>query len=399
MDSPNSISSLSCTAHTKPHGHQLSAGERFNGVEARSFPSTHAIFSVRQLFSLPWRRNLLALSRVPSDSMHGKFQLPILPASSFNATALDMSSTCVSSPNAQETVPPNRTVAYSMQNRVVIPSVSLMQLTIGQPSQREAPILAPLLDFQSTNSNIPTPMGLFIGNVPMQPNGLPDKFVESFNKSSRKTLHLVPPSTQNGDVIVRPTLEMIKLRHLPIEYWTDDGLGIVASEVGKPLYPDAITKARTRLDFACICILLDISSKPPRHVIIMARKEDGGEVPCKVDVEYEWIPPKCVKCMCLGHSTGSCSMTKTTMKLPVAVFVQKSIVNHDKLSSTKVSIPQPRALEIVEEVAEPTTSHELSNPIPMITAKGPKKRSPQMVLHDKCECLEREGSQPPDHQV
>ncbi|KAL0449134.1 UNVERIFIED_CONTAM: hypothetical protein Slati_1469800 [Sesamum latifolium] len=48
----------------------------------------------------------LALSRVPSDSMHGEFRLPILSVSSFNATTLDMSSTiasstCSSSPNAQ----------------------------------------------------------------------------------------------------------------------------------------------------------------------------------------------------------------------------------------------------------------------------------------------------------
>ncbi|KAL0395054.1 UNVERIFIED_CONTAM: hypothetical protein Slati_4471600 [Sesamum latifolium] len=43
---------------------------------------------------------------------------------------------------------------------------------------------------------------------------------------------------------------LIKLRHLPVEYWTNEGLSIVASVIGKPLYPDAITKACTRLNFA-----------------------------------------------------------------------------------------------------------------------------------------------------
>ncbi|KAL0367297.1 UNVERIFIED_CONTAM: hypothetical protein Sradi_3619800 [Sesamum radiatum] len=42
----------------------------------------------------------------------------------------------------------------------------------------------------------------------------------------------------------------IRLRHLPVELWTDEGLSTVASGVGKPLYPDAITRACTRLDFA-----------------------------------------------------------------------------------------------------------------------------------------------------
>ncbi|KAK4382280.1 hypothetical protein Sango_2887100 [Sesamum angolense] len=42
----------------------------------------------------------------------------------------------------------------------------------------------------------------------------------------------------------------IKLRHLPVELWTTDGLSTVASGIGRPLYPDAITRACTRLDFA-----------------------------------------------------------------------------------------------------------------------------------------------------
>ncbi|KAL0295154.1 UNVERIFIED_CONTAM: hypothetical protein Sradi_6849100 [Sesamum radiatum] len=61
----------------------------------------------------------------------------------------------------------------------------------------------------------------------------------------------------------------IKLRHLPVELWTTDGLSIVASGVGKPLYPDAITRACTRLDFARVCVMLDISAKLLKHIVIM----------------------------------------------------------------------------------------------------------------------------------
>ncbi|KAK4380931.1 hypothetical protein Sango_3017500 [Sesamum angolense] len=55
----------------------------------------------------------------------------------------------------------------------------------------------------------------------------------------------------------------IKLRHLPVEMWTNEGLSTVASGIGKPLYPDAITRACTRLDFARVCVMLDISSNYP----------------------------------------------------------------------------------------------------------------------------------------
>ncbi|KAL0294858.1 UNVERIFIED_CONTAM: hypothetical protein Sradi_6864400, partial [Sesamum radiatum] len=105
----------------------------------------------------------------------------------------------------------------------------------------------------------------------------------------------------------------IKLKQLPIEYWMEEGLSVVASGIDKLLYPDAITKAYTRLDFARVCVMLNISSKLPKHIVILT-PDEGREVPCKVDVEYEWVPQKCATCMCLGHSTASCPSMKPTTK-------------------------------------------------------------------------------------
>ncbi|KAL2251923.1 UNVERIFIED_CONTAM: hypothetical protein Sindi_2314600 [Sesamum indicum] len=116
----------------------------------------------------------------------------------------------------------------------------------------------------------------------------------------------------------------IKLRHLPVELWTEEGLSIVASGVGKPLYPDAITRACTRLDFARVCVMLDVNSKMPKHIIIMTPDEEGGELPCKIDVEYEWLPPRCTSCMTLGHSAKECTVNKPkSIKPPVNVYVPK----------------------------------------------------------------------------
>ncbi|KAL0298099.1 UNVERIFIED_CONTAM: hypothetical protein Scaly_3072900 [Sesamum calycinum] len=115
----------------------------------------------------------------------------------------------------------------------------------------------------------------------------------------------------------------IRLRHLPVEFWTDEGLSTVASGVGRPLYQDTITRTCTRLDFARVCVMLDISSTLPKHLIIMMPKEDGNEVPCKVEVEYEWVPPKCKTCISLGHTTAACPESKKVEKPPVAVYVQK----------------------------------------------------------------------------
>ncbi|KAL0420570.1 UNVERIFIED_CONTAM: hypothetical protein Slati_3079900 [Sesamum latifolium] len=185
---------------------------------------------------------------------------------------------------------------------------------------------------------------IYIGNVPLTTgSNSTDKIATAFHNSSRKTLSFIPPTLQNGEVIVRPSLNVIrdgshggpplswlvfgkktvfsslerlcsvclaegtrgygyfqwllllpvqndnryggaytgtmwiKLRHLPVELWTNEGLSIVASGIGRPLYPDAITRACTRLDFARVCIMLDISSKLPKHIVIMVPQEDGGE--------------------------------------------------------------------------------------------------------------------------
>ncbi|KAL2224856.1 UNVERIFIED_CONTAM: hypothetical protein Sindi_2939400, partial [Sesamum indicum] len=117
----------------------------------------------------------------------------------------------------------------------------------------------------------------------------------------------------------------IKLRNLSTEYWTSEGLSTVASVVGKPLYPDAITRACTRLDFARVCVMIDTNQKLTKHIVVMTPDEDGGETPCKVDVEYEWLPPKCAKCMKMGHTTKECATNKPEKptKPPVKVYVPK----------------------------------------------------------------------------
>ncbi|XP_011074609.1 uncharacterized protein LOC105159296 [Sesamum indicum] len=114
--------------------------------------------------------------------------------------------------------------------------------------------------------------------------------------------------------------------HLPVELWTEEGLSTAASGIGKPLYPDAITRACTRLDFAWVCVMLDVSSNLPKHIIIMTPDEEGGETPCKIDVEYEWIPPKCTSCLTLGYSAKDCEIHKSSrpIKPPVTVYIPKT---------------------------------------------------------------------------
>ncbi|KAL0439855.1 UNVERIFIED_CONTAM: hypothetical protein Slati_2468500 [Sesamum latifolium] len=211
----------------------------------------------------------------------------------------------------------------------------------------------------------------------------------------------------------------IKLRHLPIEYWIEDGLSIVASGIGRPLYPDAIRKACTRLDFARVCIMLDFSSTLPKHIVVMAPKEDGSESPCRVDVEYEWILNKCTTCCSLGHSTPHCPSTRKPRQPPVKVFVQKPLgqktapplMNPDEMHNKDKEVPlactEPSTA--VETVPSPPVDEGLDNDtigkgkevhlcylMMMIQLNGVLNlAAPRVVLNDTCCCLECAWSQSP----
>ncbi|KAL2246374.1 UNVERIFIED_CONTAM: hypothetical protein Sindi_2905600 [Sesamum indicum] len=290
------------------------------------------------------------------------------------------------------------------------------------------------------------PTGLFVGNIPLNANlnvNVDDKTADAFNNSSRRTLSYIPPTIQNGEVVVRPTMETIlngstkwkttaigyllgkrpyfyhvkdftfsvwpglqevkatsnsffffqfktvaymeeaieggpwlfqgqpivlqkwepgmamrklkhtqvpvwiKMRHLPVELWTEEGLSMVGSGIGKPLYSDAITRACTRLDFARVCVMLDVSSNLPKHIIIMTPDEEGGEIPCKIDVEYEWLPSKCTSCMALGHSAKDCVLNKPSkpIKPPVAIYVPKKGPAEPTMLHDQEITPPPRGVE------------------------------------------------------
>ncbi|KAL0355764.1 UNVERIFIED_CONTAM: hypothetical protein Sradi_4023300 [Sesamum radiatum] len=156
-------------------------------------------------------------------------------------------------------------------------------------------------------------------------------------------------------------LVWIKLRHLPVELWTTEGLSTVASGVGKPLYPDAITSACTRLDFAHVCVMLDITSKLPKDIVIMVPREDGSELACKVDIEYEWLPPKCNACMSLGHSTTECPTTKPKPPL-VLVYVQKTTARPQKPCTEEVK-PQPSRQVHKPRELRPTVLNGVENSV------------------------------------
>ncbi|XP_011100863.1 uncharacterized protein LOC105178975 [Sesamum indicum] len=75
--------------------------------------------------------------------------------------------------------------------------------------------------------------------------------------------------------------------------------------------------------------------------------EEGGETPCKIDVEYEWIPPKCTSCKTLGHAAKDCALNKPSkpIKPPVAVYVPKTGLGRPPPVHDQEIIPPTRGVD------------------------------------------------------
>ncbi|KAK4400796.1 hypothetical protein Sango_1185700 [Sesamum angolense] len=203
---------------------------------------------------------------------------------------------------------------------------------------------------------------IYIGKVKLQSYYV-DNIAGAFLQSSRKTLQFIPPTRQNGEIVIRPTKEVVDngskkwysttvgyflgkrpyfpqlenfartnwkgLQHvlasssgffffrfhsrLAMEDvieggpWLFQGLSTVASGVRTPLYADGITKACSRLDFARVCVMLSFDSELPKHLVVISPVlRNGKEDPKRIDVEYEWLPQRCKNCCSLGHVAATC---------------------------------------------------------------------------------------------
>ncbi|KAF6141517.1 hypothetical protein GIB67_012279 [Kingdonia uniflora] len=92
-----------------------------------------------------------------------------------------------------------------------------------------------------------------------------------------------------------------KFHNVPKQCWTKEGIGQLASMIGKPLYTDKATERGSRA-FAYICIEVDVKDDLPDQVMI----EVDSKYEIMVGVEYNWIPPKYTGCKVFGHTDKQC---------------------------------------------------------------------------------------------
>ncbi|KAK4383213.1 hypothetical protein Sango_2797500 [Sesamum angolense] len=170
----------------------------------------------------------------------------------------------------------------------------------------------------------------------------------------------------------------IRLKYLPMEYWTDECLSTVASGVGTPLYTDGITKECSHLDFARVCVMLDFNSELPKHLVVISPViRNGKEDPKRVNVEYEWLPQRCKNYCSLGHMASTClDNMKRNIAPPITIFIKKQSANLDSV--------QPE--QSTESEASPKTT---ANPVCKNSSLSfVFNRDKEIVLYNSCGALD-----------
>ncbi|KAF7143115.1 hypothetical protein RHSIM_Rhsim05G0103400 [Rhododendron simsii] len=94
----------------------------------------------------------------------------------------------------------------------------------------------------------------------------------------------------------------VQFFNVPLEYWTAAGLSYVASAIGRPLYADSVTAKCKRLNYARVCVEIEVGATLPLSFDL--RFDNGKEV--EIKVKYPWKPLQCLECLVFGHSEAGC---------------------------------------------------------------------------------------------
>ncbi|XP_026428291.1 uncharacterized protein LOC113324182 [Papaver somniferum] len=89
--------------------------------------------------------------------------------------------------------------------------------------------------------------------------------------------------------------------NVPIHMWNVKGLSLIASYIGNPIMSDKNTLSRQRMNYAIVCVEIDVNCAYPSEVPLIV----GGKR-ITIHVEYPWKPPRCSHCGIFGRSLEKC---------------------------------------------------------------------------------------------
>ncbi|GJQ92635.1 hypothetical protein Tco_0003774 [Tanacetum coccineum] len=116
----------------------------------------------------------------------------------------------------------------------------------------------------------------------------------------------------------------VKMHHVPIVAYSEIGLSLISTQIGKPIMLDSYTSnmclhswGRSVYARALIEIAADVELVKSLVIAIPLGNKEGHTF-ATIDIEYEWTPPRCASCRIFDHVSDKCP------KLPKVVPTDKA---------------------------------------------------------------------------
>ncbi|GJS16179.1 zinc knuckle CX2CX4HX4C containing protein [Tanacetum coccineum] len=125
----------------------------------------------------------------------------------------------------------------------------------------------------------------------------------------------------------------VKLHHVPIVAYSEVGLSLITTQIGKPIRLDAYTsnmclQSWGRSAYARALIEVSAEDAPKEELVIaIPLGKDKGHSLATIRIEYEWTPPRCSTCLIFDHTEEKCPKRPKEVTTTVVTNVE---VNHSK---------------------------------------------------------------------
>ncbi|KAJ4828525.1 hypothetical protein Tsubulata_002854 [Turnera subulata] len=151
----------------------------------------------------------------------------------------------------------------------------------------------------------------------------------------------------------------LKLKHVPLELLTKEGLSYLASTLGTLLHTDRDCSKLFNNDCANVCVKVDFS-KPLLHEL---KLDLNGEI-VTIDVIYSWKPLFCDVCKNWGHHELACPSKKAVKKwIPKAISNDLASVSNMSNNAAVALKACPSKSSVIDvQPAVPTMQHTSVQP-------------------------------------
>ncbi|CAD5327197.1 unnamed protein product [Arabidopsis thaliana] len=165
----------------------------------------------------------------------------------------------------------------------------------------------------------------------------------------------------------------LELRHVPFQFFNDNGLEHIASLVGEPKFLHPSTANKTNLEVARVFTIIDLRKPLPEALNVHFASGDIR----RIEVSSPWMPPVCAHCKEVGHSLRK--------------FVEEGDWNtvaprnrRSTRSSVVLTIGPPLSVPDANAAAMAGSSKEAQRPNP-ITGKAAPFKGKGKTTAAKCE--------------